>query len=99
MINQKNKIIRFTINVNKLKKKSLNNFFFRDMIRLFAIFTIKFDIIINIVNYVIKHVINFATIDKIRNNIIINVNVRIEIFLCNYKVNAQFIDRIIKFGF
>ena len=69
------------------------------MIRLFAIFTIEFDIIINIVNYVIKHVINFATINKIRNDIIINVDVRIEIFSRNYKINAQFIDYTIKFVF
>ena len=69
------------------------------MIRLFAIFIIEFDIMINIVNYVIKHVIDFATINKIRNNIIINVNVRIEIFSRNYKINAQFTDRTIKFIF
>ena len=69
------------------------------MIRLFAIFTIEFDIIINIINYVIKHIINFTTINKIRNNIIINVNVRIKKFLRNYKINAQFIDRIFKIVF
>ena len=66
------------------------------MIRFFAIFIIEFNIIINIVNYVIKHVIDFKMINKIRNDIIINVNVRIEFFLRNYKINAQFIDRIIK---
>ena len=35
------------------------------MIRLFAIFIIKFDIIINIVNYVMKYIIDFTMIDKI----------------------------------
>ena len=81
------------------KKISLNKFFFRNMIRLFAIFTIEFDIIIDIINYVIKHIIDFVTIDKIRNNIIINVNVRIKNFSRNYKINAQFINRIIKIVF
>ena len=66
MINQKNEIIRFTTNVNKLQKNFVKQkIFFRNIIRLFAIFTIEFNIIINIINYVIKHIINFATIDKI----------------------------------
>ena len=89
MMNQKDEITHFTTNVNKLKKNFVKQRkFFRDMIRLFVIFIIELDIIINIVNYVMKHVIDFATIDKTRNNIIINVNVRIETFSRNYKINT-----------
>ena len=53
----------------------------------------------SILNYVIKHIVDFDTINKKRDNIITNVNVRIKTIFRNYKIDMQFVDRSFKIAF
>ena len=86
--------------ITRLKKKSTKQQqFFRDITRLFAVFTTKLKTITNILNYIIENTNVSNILNKKRDDIIFIVNVQIKIIYKNYKFDMQFADRKSKIAF
>ena len=100
MLNKKKQINQLIAKITRLKKNfAKQQQFFRDITRLFAIFTAKLKTMTNILNYIIENINVSNILNKKRDDIIFIANVQIKIIYKNYKLDMQFVDRKSKIAF